>query len=88
MRIATKKRVEKEDGRIVSRYPVLKTGGMIRGFAPGTRSSLQLQRLHPIAVFFHGFSPPLKKKKRRVKKKKKKEENEIQLKRLAGHFKS
>ena len=92
MRIATKTRVEKEDGRIVSRYPVLKQGGMIRGFAPGTRSSLQLQRLHPIDVFFHGFSPPVKKKKRGKmklgKKKKKKEENEIQLKRLAGHFKS
>jgi hypothetical protein len=44
--------------------------------------------------FFSWLFPPSEKKKkrknesRRVKKKKKKEENEIQLKRLAGHFKS
>ena len=67
MRIATKTRVEKEDGRIVSRYPVLKQGGMIRGFAPGTRSSLQLQRLHPIAVFFSWLFPPSEKKKKEEK---------------------
>ena len=94
MRIATKTRVEKEDGRIVSRYPVLKQGGMIRGFAPGTRSSLQLQRRRKQArekkKIEETFTAPSggASKMKADARKKKKCKNEIQLKRLAGHFKS